>query len=128
MKIRLIGLTGRREPPFSKANDETHRCRGLIVLVVLAAFLLSVIVAPGMAQAYDTDSNRSAMGMTGDLILLRPLGFAATVIGAAVFVVSLPFSLIGKNVNEASQKLIVEPFLFTFDRPLGELPDSGGLE
>ena len=22
MKIRLIGLTGRREPPFSKANDE----------------------------------------------------------------------------------------------------------
>jgi hypothetical protein len=66
------------------------------------------------------------MGMCGDILLLRPLGFAATVIGAGVFVVSLPFSALGRNVDEAAQKLIVEPAKFTLSRPLGELPDSGG--
>ncbi|MBW2073094.1 MAG: hypothetical protein JRI89_17840 [Deltaproteobacteria bacterium] len=58
--------------------------------------------------------------MTFDLIVLRPVGLAATVIGTAVFIVSLPFSAMGGNTNEAAEKLISEPAKYTFSRPLGK--------
>jgi hypothetical protein len=97
-----------------------------VVLMMLAAFVVAAVVSPAMAEYTATSGERSAMGMFGDLLLLRTLGFVATVGGAAVFVVSLPFSLLGGNTDEAAQKLVVEPARFTFVRPLGELPESGG--
>jgi hypothetical protein len=97
-----------------------------IVLVILVAFAMTATITPACAEVYATGEERSAMGMFGDLLLLRTLGFVATVGGAAVFVVSLPFSLLGGNTPEAAQKLVVEPARFTFVRPLGELPESSG--
>jgi hypothetical protein len=91
-------------------------------MIFLIVFLVAAGIPQAFADPFEEGTERSAMGMFGDFILLRPLGFAATVIGAGVFVVSLPFSLIGRNTNEAAEKLVVEPFLFTFDRPLGDLP------
>jgi len=41
-------------------------------------------------------------------------------LGCAVFIVSLPFSLLGGNTKQASQKLVKDPASFTFVRPLGE--------
>ena len=96
--------------------------RSSIIIVLSIVFLLAAGSPQAFADPSEKGKERSAMGMCGDLIALRPLGLAATVIGAGVFVVSLPFSLIGRNVNEAAKKLVVEPFLFTFDRPLGDLP------
>lgn len=96
--------------------------RRSMIIVFLIVFLLAAGIPQASANSSEKGKERSAMGMFGDLVALRPLGLAATVIGAGVFVVSLPFTLIGGYVNEASQKLVVEPFLFTFDRPLGDLP------
>jgi hypothetical protein len=97
-----------------------------VALMILIAFTVTAVATPVLAEVYATGEERSAMGMFGDVLLLRTLGFAATVGGAAVFVVSLPFSLLGGNTDEAAQKLVVEPAKFTFVRPLGELPESGG--
>jgi len=97
-----------------------------MALTILTALLVTGVATPVLADSYGTDSERSAMGMCGDFLLLRPVGFAATVIGAGVFVLSLPWSLLGRNVDEAAQKLVVEPAKFTFTRPLGDLPDGGG--
>ena len=44
----------------------------------------------------------------------------ATVAGAAVYTVSLPFSLLGGNERAAREQLVYEPARFTFKRPLGE--------
>jgi hypothetical protein len=44
----------------------------------------------------------------------------ATVLGAAIWIVTLPFSALGGNAGEAAQQLIVKPARFTFTRPLGE--------
>lgn len=57
--------------------------------------------------------------MLGDLIFARPLLIAATVVGAAAFVVTLPFSALGGNVKEAGQALVVEPGKSAFVRCLG---------
>lgn len=60
-----------------------------------------------------------AYAMMGDLIFARPLLIAATVVGAAAFVVTLPFSAAGGNIGEAGKALVVEPGKAAFVRCLG---------
>jgi hypothetical protein len=60
-----------------------------------------------------------AFSMVGDLVIARPLLIAATVIGAGVFVVTLPFSAAGGNIGEAGKALVVEPGAAAFVRCLG---------
>ncbi|CAN7408983.1 multidrug transporter [Pseudomonas sp. LjRoot71] len=60
-----------------------------------------------------------AFSMVGDLVIARPLLIAATVIGAGVFVVTLPFSAGGGNIGEAGKALVVEPGKAAFVRCLG---------
>ena len=87
----------------------------LIITLVFIPFGTSVL-----AQGQTLDEENSGALMTADLLLVRPLGIVATVLGFAVFIVSLPFSAIGGNTKQASQKLVQEPASFTFTRPLGE--------
>jgi hypothetical protein len=58
--------------------------------------------------------------MLVDGIVVRPLGIVATLLGGAIFVVTIPFSALGGNVSEAGQSLVAEPARMTFKRPLGE--------
>ena len=57
--------------------------------------------------------------MVGDLVVARPLLIGATLVGTAVFIVSLPFTALGGNVGEAAQALVVEPGREAFVRCLG---------
>lgn len=57
--------------------------------------------------------------MAGDLLIARPLLIGATVIGAGLFVVSLPFSALGGNVGAAGKALVVDPGKEAFVRCLG---------
>lgn len=61
----------------------------------------------------------NAYSMIGDLVIARPLLIGATVLGAAAFVVSLPFTALGGNVGEAGKALVVEPGKAAFVRCLG---------
>ncbi len=76
----------------------------------------------GLASAGDQSSQPppTANATAADLLVARPGGLAATVLGAAVFVVGLPFTLLNGSTGEAAQKLVVEPAQYTFTRPLGQ--------
>jgi hypothetical protein len=87
----------------------------LILTFVMAPFGTSVL-----AREWSVDEKNTAGAMTADLVIVRPLGIVATILGCAVFVVSLPFSALGNNTKEASQKLVKDPVQFTFKRPLGD--------
>ncbi|MBL1432547.1 MAG: hypothetical protein COB94_003770 [Gammaproteobacteria bacterium] len=65
--------------------------------------------------------NGSGEAMVLDALLLRPVGLVTVIIGGAAFVVSLPFSVLGGNVGEAADKLVVEPVNYTFKRKLGDI-------
>lgn len=66
------------------------------------------------------------IAMGADILIARPLLFAATVLGTGLFVVSLPLSVLGNNVDKASQKLVVVPAKATFFRCLGcSMSDNG---
>src|SRR5690554_7859931 len=56
--------------------------------------------------------------MVGDLIIARPIGAAITAVGAAAFIVSLPFTALTGNTAKAGQELIVRPGRETFMRCL----------
>ncbi len=60
-----------------------------------------------------------AVDMIVDGLVVRPISLVATVVGAVVFVITLPFSASGGNVNEAGEKLVVKPAAYTFFRCLG---------
>ncbi|MEE4299747.1 MAG: hypothetical protein V2J24_09920 [Pseudomonadales bacterium] len=88
-----------------------------------AALILTTTVAAGMpAQAQNAvirDELPGAGAMAADLLVARPIGLAATVLGTGIFVLGLPFSLAGGNVSESGEELVVGPARATFVRCLG---------
>lgn len=60
-----------------------------------------------------------AFSMTADLLIARPLLIAGTAVGAGVFVLTLPFSILGGNLPEAAEALVLEPGAAAFVRCLG---------
>jgi len=56
-----------------------------------------------------------------DALVLRPIGLVTTLAGAAIYTVSLPFSLLGGNEPAERESLVKEPARYTFKRPLGEI-------
>lgn len=61
--------------------------------------------------------------MIADLVIARPVGLLATIGGTAFFIVSVPFSALGGNTEDAWKSLVVSPASYTFTRPLGEFDD-----
>jgi hypothetical protein len=91
-----------------------------IVVMVTAVALLMVPSVPCVAQEIERDDAVIAGQMAGDALVARPLGLCATIIGGALFVISLPFSALGGNTGDAFNYLVEDPFTFTFNRPLGD--------
>jgi hypothetical protein len=89
-----------------------------------AALLLAAAAASaeGTNPDYDNraDNAPSGAAMAADLVLARPLGFVATLLGTVVFVAGLPFELLAGNVSDPAHSLVVAPARYTFSRPLGE--------
>ncbi|MFA5081472.1 MAG: hypothetical protein WC474_02860 [Hydrogenophilaceae bacterium] len=81
---------------------------------------------PGFAASADTTTGDKGSDMLVDLIVLRPLGLATTVVGGAVFVLGLPFTLPSGNVGESACELVKRPAAYTFTRPLGDLEEGTG--
>ncbi len=90
------------------------------VMLLVVVFVTTVFASNSFAQVMMHEDEISTENMVADAILVRPLGICAIIIGAGLFVISLPFSALGKNVKEAGEKLVMAPARFTFTRPLGE--------
>ena len=91
-----------------------------IVLGVIAALICGPFASGVQAAEYFEAKEPGGGAMVYDVLVIRPIGLAATVIGSVFWVVSLPFSASGDNVGTATEKLIKEPAAYTFNRPLGE--------
>ncbi len=92
--------------------------RRLIILTLIVC--LTVAFPAAAADPARSPKDISAGAMAADLLLVRPLGIAATVAGTVLYMVSIPFSAPGGNHLDAREKLVHEPARFTFQRPLGD--------
>lgn len=86
----------------------------------IIAMVVSCMLMPQMLWAQDAvDESPNEFAMVGDLLVARPLGAVITVAGAAVWLVSLPFTLLSGHAGEAAGTLIGGPAEVTFMRCLG---------
>jgi hypothetical protein len=84
------------------------------IMVAVALLLTSARVA---GSEEDRANSVVTPGATAaDLLVARPGGLVATVLGTAVFVVGLPFTLINGSTEQAAQQLVVKPANYTFSR------------
>jgi hypothetical protein len=82
--------------------------------------MFSLILAlPATGWSNTIEETPSAVAMTGDAIFVRPVMIATTVLGAAIFIVSSPFSALGGNLGESFSELVGKPFNTAFVRCLG---------
>ncbi|UCD32670.1 MAG: hypothetical protein JSV38_01875 [Desulfobacterales bacterium] len=91
-----------------------------IIFVLVVALIFVPFGTSALAETYTNFEDIDAGAMAADILFARPIGLLSVVVGSALFIVSLPFSALGGNVNDASQKLIMDPVNFTFNRPLGD--------
>ena len=86
----------------------------------IVAVIVSCMLLPQMLSAQEAiDESPNEWAMAGDLLVARPIGAALVVGGAAVWLVSLPFTLLAGNASEAAGTLIGGPVETTFMRCLG---------
>lgn len=90
---------------------------GIFTVLALVVLLGST---PAMAQSNQSLEARPSGGaMVADALIARPLLAVATLGGTAVFLVSLPFTALGGNVDSAAETLIKTPAEAAFRRCLG---------
>ncbi len=92
----------------------------IVFLLVGGLFLIPCGTSALAQDRYGGMNDEGVESMLADFILVRPLGIIATVVGTIMFGLSSPFSALGGNIDEAYQKMMVEPARFTFKRPLGQ--------
>jgi hypothetical protein len=107
--------------------------RSASIVLASAIFGMSGLLAASPAHAvyvqsdqYTTldDQESTGPGIILDLLLVRPLGVVATVLGTTCFVIGLPIIAITHDIPKANHYLIAEPARFTFVRPLGDLSNE----
>ena len=86
------------------------------LLVSLVAACILGMSAPS-AQAYEEYDDTAIIL---DLAIYRPVGLVASVVGAAIFVGSLPISLPTWSVGKTFESFVARPVAYTFWRELGE--------
>lgn len=90
----------------------------------IRCLLLALLIASA-SNSY-CQENVSIGHVYTDIILFRPLGLGMTMTGAALFAVVSPMLAVsdltsahGGAFDQAKNALVMTPFKYTFDRPLG---------
>jgi hypothetical protein len=84
------------------------------------ALMVSCLMLPQLLWAEEAiDERPNEWAMVGDLLVARPIGIVLTAGGTALWLVSLPFTLLAGNAEEAASTLVVGPAESTFMRCLG---------
>jgi hypothetical protein len=91
--------------------------RKLLVLLCSVA-LIGAGSGKAVAATQNPDAGAAAVA---DIAIVRPVCLAATVIGSAFFVVSLPFAFLTHSVDKTADALVRAPARATFVRPIGDM-------
>lgn len=90
-----------------------------LLQVVLASCLWLSFNQSAIAFSTGATLPPDGIAMAIDGLIIRPVTLAATITGAAIFVVTLPFSAAGNNTSQAAESLVGMPYAYTFYRCLG---------
>ena len=94
------------------------------LLLLTLSLVTGSLYSTGWAENNDKWVRNDPVGQEWsavDLIVARPIGVIAGILGTAVFIVSLPFTIPTGGVGDAANMFVVQPFQFSFTR---EFPDE----
>lgn len=91
-----------------------------IIFFIIGALIVIPFSTPTLAADMAADDDLNAGRIAFDALVVRPLGLFGMAVGAALFIVSIPFSALGGNTEAVYKKLVTEPAEFTLKRPLGD--------
>ena len=91
-------------------------------LKVITIACLFLALTSGHVSGVLPEERPEAFAMIID-VPVRVLGLGLMVVGTAFFIVALPFALTSGSTGDTWDALVVEPFQFTFTRPLGKFED-----
>ena len=91
-------------------TQRTVKHKLLTAFVSASLVLLSMQPALAAIEIDENDFGPSYDTMVVDTVVGKPLQLVTAIAGTAAYIVSLPFSLVGGNADQAQQKLFVEPW------------------
>ena len=97
------------------------RTKRSLVFVMVAFLVCTTSGFSALAQEKEYEKDATMEGMIVDFVFLRPMGIVTTALGTGFFFASLPFSVPTGSLGVAFKKLVAEPAIFTFARPLGDV-------
>ncbi|MDM8537259.1 hypothetical protein QUF70_10930, partial [Desulfobacterales bacterium HSG17] len=75
--------------------------------------------APSFAQdSFEPKKDKEVGLIAYDVLLVRPFGITAIIAGSLIFAIACPFSLLTGQTKMTYRKLIKDPVMYTFKRPL----------
>ncbi len=90
-----------------------------MVLFIMVTLIVIPFGSAALAQIEFEKAKPSAGAMFADVVTLRPVGLVAIGACAVVYVLVLPFAILGGNTKAATRRLIAEPLKYTLSRPIG---------
>ena len=92
-----------------------------LLITIAASVMLAGVALADSGTAYDSDvTAESVFASIGDIVLVRPIGAAATVAGFGVFAVASPFAAMAGATEEVYDTVVTAPGEYTFCRDLGD--------
>lgn len=82
----------------------------ITISTVIGLAIASLQPTQAAIEIDETNFGPSYETMMVDTMVGKPLQLVAAVTGTAAYIVSLPFSVVGRNADQAQQKLLVEPW------------------
>lgn len=92
----------------------------IIASMVVSLSLATLALADSGTVDSDSWSVERGFAAVGDLLVVRPLGAAATVGGFGLFAVASPFAAMADGADEVFDTLVTKPGEYTFVRDLGD--------
>jgi hypothetical protein len=80
----------------------------------------AILLGCGSGTPVHAISDGGPEAVAVDAVLVRPMCLAATAVGSALFIVTLPFAAISKSTKKSADALVGRAARATFTRPMGE--------
>ena len=102
------------------------RLKIISLLLLTFSLVMGGFYSTGWAGDNFTKDDPVAHGWSAvDLLIARPAGIVAGLVGTTLFVVALPFTIPSGNVGNTADMFIAQPFKFSFTRKIpDEMMDS----
>lgn len=92
----------------------------LLASLVVSLALTTFALADSGTSEDDCWTAERGFAAVGDLLVVRPLGAAATIGGFGLFAVASPFAAMADGADEVFDTLVTKPGEYTFVRDLGD--------